>query len=128
MGIPYSKQIHSAFDQVTPLVACGFRVLEKIRDISILVALIQLLTCFFLLLILLTLLGLLITVNPDLELERQTIVTPTVKWIASWVSDRDERRWMEVLLFVVIGGVGFGAWAGLHDAGTRFASKWQWSH
>lgn len=112
MGLPYSKQLNYAFDQVTPLVAAGFRVLETTRDIGILVALIQVLTCLLLGLILAALLALLITVNPDLELERQAIVTPTMKWLASWVAYREERRWLEITFVVILGGVVIGAWAG----------------
>lgn len=112
MGLPYSKQINNAFDQVTPLVAYGFRVLETSRDIAILVALIQVLTCLLLSAILLALFALLITVNPDLEPERKAIVTPTMKWFASWVRDPQDRKWLEIVLFVVLGGVVLGAWAG----------------
>ena len=41
MGLPYSKQINEAFDQVTPLVAEGFKVLETTKNISILLATMQ---------------------------------------------------------------------------------------
>jgi hypothetical protein len=67
MGIPYSRQINAAFEQVTPLVAAGFKVLRTTRDISILLAVIQVLTVWLLLLILLALGVLLVCVNPDLE-------------------------------------------------------------
>jgi hypothetical protein len=67
MGIPYSREINAAFEQVTPLVAAGFKVLKTTRNISILLAVIQVLTVFFLFLILLALLLLLYCVNPDLE-------------------------------------------------------------
>ncbi|KAF2252226.1 hypothetical protein BU26DRAFT_538971 [Trematosphaeria pertusa] len=82
MGIPYSREINSAFEQVTPLVAAGFKVLRTTKNISILLAVIQVLTVFFLLLILLALLLLLYTVNPDLEKERKVIVTPFLQWLA----------------------------------------------
>lgn len=112
MGIPYSQEINHAFDQVTPLVASGFRVLETLKDISILAALIQVLICLLLSLILLEMLGLLITLNPDLEEERQAIVTPVVKWLASWVKNWEDRKWLEAVLFVVLGGIVLGTWAG----------------
>jgi uncharacterized BrkB/YihY/UPF0761 family membrane protein len=67
MGIPYSRQINAAFEQVTPLVAAGFKVLRTTRDISILLAVIQVLTVLLLGLILLGLVALLYCVNPDLE-------------------------------------------------------------
>lgn len=67
MGLPYSKQINAAFEQVTPLVAAGFKVLRTTRDISILLAVIQVLTVLLLFLILLGLIALLYCVNPDLE-------------------------------------------------------------
>lgn len=67
MGIPYSRQINAAFEQVTPLVAAGFTVLRTTRDISILLAIIQVLTVLFLALIFFTLILLLYCVNPDLE-------------------------------------------------------------
>ncbi len=112
MGIPYSKQIHYAFDQVTPLVAYGFRVLETSRDIAVLMALIQASMCMLLGLTLLALLALLITVNPDLEPERRAIVTPAVKWLAAWVKQQEDRRWLEIVVFVVLAGVALGSWAG----------------
>ncbi|SPQ20715.1 46c81247-bbb5-4121-9623-8632333c0cc1 [Thermothielavioides terrestris] len=114
MGLPYSKQIHHAFDQVTPLVVAGFRVLETSRDIAILVALIQVVTCLLLAVILLAALALLITVNPDLEPERQAIVTPVIRWLASWVSSSEDRKWLELVVFVVLGGVFLGSWAGYY--------------
>lgn len=114
MGVPYSKQLDSAFDQVTPLVASGFRVLKTTRDIAILVAVIQVLTCLLLGLVLLALLALLITVNPDLQSERQEIVTPTMKWFSSWVMNPDDRKWLKIVLFVVLGGAVLGTWAGCH--------------
>ncbi|KAK3305012.1 uncharacterized protein B0T15DRAFT_531085 [Chaetomium strumarium] len=112
MGLPYSKQIHHAFDQVTPLVAAGFRVLETSRDIALLVAFIQVLTCVLLFLILVVLLALLVTVNPDLEVERRVLVTPCVQWLAAWVREPEDRKWLEFVAFAVAGGVVFGAWAG----------------
>jgi hypothetical protein len=81
MGIPYSKQINQAFDQVTPLVAEGFKVLEKTKNIAVLLLWLEILSTTILALLLVFLIALLITVNPDLEEERRTIVTPVVKWI-----------------------------------------------
>ena len=83
MGIPYSKQVNAAFEQVTPLVAAGFQVLHQTKNISILLAAIQVLTVLLLASIQATLVILLITVNPDLDNERRTIVTPATKWIAN---------------------------------------------
>ncbi|KAM7192727.1 hypothetical protein V8F33_008188 [Rhypophila sp. PSN 637] len=113
MGMPSSKQINTAFDQVTPLVQTGFRVLDTIKNVSILVAVIQALNVLLLWLILLSLLGLLITVNPDLEAERRAVVTPVVEWIASWVKHRHDRKWLEMLGFVVFLALMFGAWMGI---------------
>ncbi|KAJ7040789.1 hypothetical protein C8F04DRAFT_1082136 [Mycena alexandri] len=85
MGIPYSRQINAAFDQVTPLVAEGFKVLQATRNISILLAVIQVLTVILLLQILVLLLAILITVHPNLEHERDALVTPALRWGASWL-------------------------------------------
>ena len=93
MGIPYSRQIHAAFDQVTPLVAAGFDVLQTTKNISILLAAIQVITVVILALILLAMLGLLITMNPNLDAEREAVVTPVVKWCACWVMPECEARW-----------------------------------
>ena len=79
MGIPYSREINAAFSQVTPLVAAGYKVLRTTKNISILLAIIQVLTVFFLFLILVALLALLYSVNPDLEKEREQLVTPPLK-------------------------------------------------
>ncbi|KAF1846970.1 uncharacterized protein K460DRAFT_363088 [Cucurbitaria berberidis CBS 394.84] len=83
MGIPYSRQINAAFEQVTPLVAAGFKVLRTTRDISILLAVIQVLTVFFLGMILAVLVVLCYCVNPDLEAERKEIITPWLRHFAS---------------------------------------------
>ena len=91
MGIPYSKEINKAFEelnkaygQVTPLVAAAYEVLETTKNISLLLAGIQVLTVILLALILLALVGLLITLNPELEEERREFVTPVVHWLAGW--------------------------------------------
>ncbi|KAF1970992.1 hypothetical protein BU23DRAFT_510659 [Bimuria novae-zelandiae CBS 107.79] len=83
MGIPYSREINAAFEQVTPLVAAGFKVLQTMKDISILLAVIQVLTVLFLAMILFVLILLLYSVNPDLEYERRHIITPLLKYLAS---------------------------------------------
>ena len=67
MGIPYSREINAAFEQVTPLVAAGFKVLRTTKNISIILAIIQVLTVLLLGLILFALIVLIYTVNPDLE-------------------------------------------------------------
>jgi hypothetical protein len=79
MGIPYSRQINDAFNQVTPLVAEGFRVLETTKNIAVVLAFIEVLNVIVLGLILTVLLALLVTINPDFEKERQAYVTPTLK-------------------------------------------------
>ena len=91
MGIPYSKEINKAFDelnkaygQVTPLVEAAYEVLETTKNISLLLACIQVLTVILLALILLAMVGLLITMNPDLEEERREFVTPVARWLAGW--------------------------------------------
>ncbi|KAF2097730.1 hypothetical protein NA57DRAFT_76539 [Rhizodiscina lignyota] len=86
MGIPYSKEINAAFDQVTPLVAAAYQVLQTTKNISIILAGIQVLTLVFLGMILVALVGLLFTMNPDLEKERQLYVTPTLLAIVSWAA------------------------------------------
>jgi hypothetical protein len=67
MGIPYSREINAAFEQVTPLVAAGFEVLRTTKNISIILAIIQVLTVVFLAAILGALLLLLVICNPDME-------------------------------------------------------------
>ena len=113
MGIPYSKQINAAFDQVTPLVSAGFEVLQTTKNISILLAAIQVVTVLILGLILVTLLALLISVNPDLEAERAAIVTPVVKWCACWAMPACEARGRVLVsgcVLVVVVFVGGWVW------------------
>ena len=110
MGIPYSKQINIAFDQVAPLVAAGFVVLQTTRNITYLLAAIQVLTALFLFLILVTLLALIITVNPELEYEREVLVTPVVREIVEY--GRWYARWVKVGLWIVILGAAVGAVGG----------------
>jgi dolichol kinase len=109
MGIPYSRQIHAAFDQVTPLVAAGFEVLQTTKNISILLAAIQVITVVILAMILLTMLALLITMNPDLEAERAAIVTPVVKWFACWAMPECEARGRLAMSVLVLCAVVFVA-------------------
>lgn len=80
MGIPYSRQINAAFEQVTPLVAAGFKVLRTTRDISILLAVIQVLTVALLGLILLGIVALLYCVNPDLEVRFLHLLPLSLSW------------------------------------------------
>ncbi|KAF1941473.1 hypothetical protein EJ02DRAFT_492343 [Clathrospora elynae] len=108
MGIPYSRQINAAFEQVTPLVAAGFQVLRTTRDISILLAVIQVLTVFFLGLIFATLIALLYSVNPDLEEERKLIVTPWLRYFASITLSSVIKKL--VSLAALIGVTGAATW------------------
>ncbi|KAI9693426.1 MAG: hypothetical protein M1820_009302 [Bogoriella megaspora] len=114
MGIPYSREINSAFDQVTPLVAAGFEVLQTTKNIAILLACIQVLTTLLLTLILLALLGLLCTMNPDLAKEREELVTPVVQWLASWIFTYGRiASWvLRVLIVVVTASLGLFLWQG----------------
>lgn len=112
MGIPYSKQINDAFDQVTPLVAEGFKVLETTKNISILLAAIQVLTVILLLFIFATLLALLITCNPDLVHERQRLVTPVLRWFSAWLLDDDARAYLVIVVVVICLGTVAGGAAG----------------
>jgi hypothetical protein len=59
-------------------------VLQTTRNITYLLAAIQVLTALFLFLILVTLLALIITVNPELEYEREVLVTPVVREIVEY--------------------------------------------
>ncbi|KAJ4990840.1 hypothetical protein SVAN01_03629 [Stagonosporopsis vannaccii] len=79
MGIPYSREINAAFSQVTPLVAAGYKVLQTTKNISIILAVIQVLTVILLGAILVVLGAILVAVNPDLEVERQRLITPWLK-------------------------------------------------
>ena len=90
MGIPYSKEINSALDQVAPLVEAGFVVLQTTKNISILLMILQILTVVLLGLILLTAVGIILSVNPDLAAERKALVTPTMKWVAAWLMSKQD--------------------------------------
>ena len=107
MGIPYSKEINKAFQelnkaygQVTPLIEAAYEVLETTKNISLLLAAIQVLTVILLALILLAMVGLLITMNPDMEEERKEMVTPALQWVSGWMT-------MESI------GVGWFAWVAI---------------
>lgn len=114
MGIPYSREIDNAFNQVTPLVAAGFQVLQTTKNISILLAVIQVLTCLFLSAILLALIGLICTVNPDLERERDELVTPLVRWLSGWVFSYGRAVGWLIRAFIVLstGALGVLFWQG----------------
>ena len=88
MGMPYSKQINAAFDQVTPLVAEGYKVLETIKNLAVLLAWIQVLTVARLGGLAVLLLALLVTLNPDLADERRLLVTPAVRRLCARVDQQ----------------------------------------
>jgi hypothetical protein len=117
MGLPYSKQINAAFDQVTPLVAAGFEVLQTTKDIAISVAIIQVLTLLTLVLILVSLLGILCSVNDDLKHEREQLVTPAMRWLASWVFKYGRiAGWiLRIAFFVGLFVMGWLVWHGLES-------------
>lgn len=128
MGMPYSKQINAAFEQVTPLVAAGYQVLQTTKNISILLAAIQVLTVIFLGLILLAMLGLLISINPDLERERQVLVTPTLKQVAAvaeWIQQCGQiiRILFWVVVFGILVGGLVGMWYTAQDPTLRIESE-----
>ncbi|KAF1357479.1 hypothetical protein EJ07DRAFT_128922 [Lizonia empirigonia] len=108
MGIPYSREINAAFEQVTPLVAAGYKVLRTTKNISIILAIIQVLTVVFLGLILLALIVLIYTVNPDLEHERRTYITPLLRHYAQITFFSIAKTLLTSA--VVLGAVGYAAW------------------
>ena len=75
--MPYSREVRAAVDQLTPL----FAIIQTTKNIFILLAAIQVIKAIILALVLLAMLALLVTMNPDLEDERAAVVTPAVKWI-----------------------------------------------
>ena len=110
MGIPYSRQINAAFDQVTPLVASAYEVLQTTKNISLLLAAIQILTVILLALILVVLLGIAYSVNPDLDRERKALVTPALRWLAGRVERGVRSRLWWGLGALVLVGVWVGVW------------------
>lgn len=105
MGIPFSKEIREALDQVEPLRKAGFEVLRTTKNISLILACIQVLTVIILALILAALFGLLLTMNPDLDYEKQQLVTPALKWISGWLlSCGGLVKWFARVCFFVVGG------------------------
>jgi hypothetical protein len=102
MGIPYSKQINAAFDQVTPLVAAGFQVLETTKNIAVLLAFIEVFIFILLGLILIALCILLVTVNPDLEEERRELVTPVIKWTLEMIHQQVKHAKRNGIMLVVM--------------------------
>uniref|UniRef100_A0A0D2YG95 Uncharacterized protein n=1 Tax=Fusarium oxysporum (strain Fo5176) TaxID=660025 RepID=A0A0D2YG95_FUSOF len=63
MGMPYSKQVHAAFDQVTPLVAAGFEVLRTTKNIAVFLAFLQVFVAIILTLTLLAILAVLVVLG-----------------------------------------------------------------
>ena len=114
MGVPYSKQINAAFDEVTPFVAAGFEVLETTKNIAILLAVIQISTAILLSLILIALLGLLFSINPELEKERHELVTPFMQWLAGWIFKYGAiATWfLKILMVLTTAGLGVSLWQG----------------
>lgn len=121
MGLPYSKQINAAFDSVTPLVSAGFSTLQTTKNISLFLAIIQVLTVLFLALIATILFGVLITVNPDLSTEREMVVTPVVKWVVGLMGRVGWGvGWGMLIVGVGMGlGVTLGVWYTARDPTLR---------
>ncbi|KAK3075670.1 hypothetical protein LTR53_000818 [Teratosphaeriaceae sp. CCFEE 6253] len=115
MGIPYSKQINAAFDEVTPLVAAAFDVLQTTKNIALFLLAIQIVTIVVLISSLFALLGLLITVNPNLTEERDALVTPVLRWGARRLMNFP-RYWRGLLvgfMFILLGcaiGAALAVW------------------
>ena len=120
MGIPYSREINSAFEQVTPLIAAAYELLSTIKNIAILLSVIQILTVILLTLIFVSLLGFLYTMNPDLATERQQLVTPVMRWLAGWIHEFGETgKWfLRALVVLVLAASGISLWYG-SLAGSR---------
>ncbi|KAF4498565.1 hypothetical protein FAGAP_5268 [Fusarium agapanthi] len=114
MGMPYSKQVHAAFDQVTPLVAAGFEVLRTTKNIAVFLAFLQVFAALILTLTLFAILAIIYSVNPDLEEERRALVTPCMQWIASWVMEYGALTAWILKVLVVLGTAGLGVffWQG----------------
>ena len=109
MGIPFSREINAAFEQVTPLVQSAYEVLETTKNIALILMGIQILTVILLSMILLCLIGLLFTLSPELARERQLLVAPVLKWLASWsVTTSGFRKSIAGVLVGVFGIAGFG--------------------
>ena len=125
MGLPYSKQINAAFDQVTPLVQAGFEVLQTTKDIAVFLAALQVVVAITLILILFALLALLFSVNDDLVIEREQLVTPAMKWLASWIFKYGRlAKWVMRIGFTVgIFVFGWSIWQGL-STGPQRPPRW----
>ena len=125
MGIPYSRQINAAFDEVTPLVAAGYQVLRTTKNVSLLLAGIQVLTTLLLLFICLGLFALLITLNPHLESERDILVTPVLQWACDAAIKLGQAVVWTIWLLIVGGMAGAGA-GGMWLSGERERrGRWQ---
>ena len=124
MGLPYSKEIRGALDQVTPLVAAGFEVLQTTKNIAILVTCVQVATVVCLVFILFALIGLLFTMNPDLEQERRELVTPVMRYLGSWLLTYGRLLKYLLNIFIVVSLFYFVRflWQG-YTAGARSPSQ-----
>ena len=81
MGVPYSKQIDLAFDQVGPFLQTAKYIFYLFGVFHVFATLILGLLLGS---ILLALVALLISINPDLDAERRAIVTPVLRRI-TWL-------------------------------------------
>lgn len=51
------------------------------------------------------------TINPDLEAERQVLVTPAMQWLSSWMIEASEKRTSFIIgILLVLTIVGFAVW------------------
>jgi hypothetical protein len=95
-------------------VAAGYRVLQKIKTIAILLAVVQIFTAILLALNFIALALILISVNPDLEEERRELATPAIKYLARWALEWRHTKWLWWAAFIVIAGASLGTAAGVY--------------
>lgn len=138
MGVPFSKEIDQAFEQlgplvakghqvldsaslqITPLAVTGAQVLDTTRTIGIVLFWLQLLSALAVALNLICLVAVLITLNPDLEEERKTLVTPAVRWVVRMTRWAVKvLMWVLVLLVHLLRVIGAAAWNWLPQVEER---------
>ncbi|KAJ1323597.1 hypothetical protein MN608_10841 [Microdochium nivale] len=104
------KEIDLALAQVTPLVATAQHVLGQTKYVAAALLLLQILSTLFVGLILVCLLALLVTLNPDLEAERRALVTPAVRRVAGPAAGVAQKlcrwwRWIATAVALLVVGV-----------------------
>lgn len=103
MGVPYSKEVDIVLSSVQDL-------LGTVNYVAITLVILHITIVFLLILLLTAVIALIFTMDPNLSKEREALVTPSMKWLATrllWLQVRLRLACWLLALLAVIALAGF---------------------